>query len=366
MKVLILCNSDMGLYKFRKELLLELLKKEYEVDIVLPDGPFVENLKEMGCRCIELQFNRRGMNPFADFLLFCRYLKIIRNTHPDVVLTYTIKPNVYGGMACSITKVPYIANITGLGTSLENPGLLKQLVLFLYRIGLRKAHCVFFQNRANMDFALRYKLVRGGLLLPGSGVNLEEFHPLPYPEGERVKFLFIGRVMRDKGVDELLAAAETLKREKLDFSLDVVGGMDEDYGARLQAAEEQGLIKYHGSQENVVPFIAAAHCIVLPSYHEGMANVLLEASASARPVIATRVPGCIETFDEGISGIGCKAGDPGSLADAMRQFCKLSHEAKKDMGTAGRRKVAGEFDRSLVVSAYLKQIAEAANSAGKK
>ena len=357
MKILILCNNDLGLYKFRKELLQEFRKRNHEVTIVLPDGPFVPRMKEMGCRCIELNFERRGKNPFADFLLFRNYERIIRENAPDVVLTYTIKPNIYGGMACGQLGVPFLANVTGLGTALENPGPLRLLLLFLYRRGLRKAACVFFQNRENLDFALRHKLVRGKhVLLPGSGVNLMEYTPLPYPGGEKVKFLFIGRVMRDKGINELLAAAETLKREGLDFSLDVVGGMDEDYGGKLQAAEEQGLIKYHGSQANVAPFIAEAHCVVLPSYHEGMANVLLEAAASARPVIATRVHGCLETYTEGESGLGCEAADAESLADAMRNFTRLSLEAKREMGLAGRRKVESEFDRQIVVSAYIAQI----------
>ncbi|MBQ7696083.1 MAG: glycosyltransferase family 4 protein [Lentisphaeria bacterium] len=359
MKILILCNNDLGLYKFRKELLQEFRKRNYDVTIVLPGGPFVPRLKEMGCRCIELNFERRGKNPFADFSLFCKYRRIIKETRPDAVLTYTIKPNIYGGMACRLLKVPYIVNITGLGTALENPGWTQKICLFLYKIALSGARKVFFQNTENRDFMLKRGVVPGAYeLLPGSGVNLMEFAPLPYPEGEAVKFLFIGRVMRDKGIDELLAAAKTLKRENLDFSLDVVGGMDEDYGTRLKAAEDQGLIKYHGIQANVAPFIADAHCIVLPSYHEGMANVLLEAAASARPVIATRVHGCMETYNEGESGLGCEAADAESLADAMRNFIRLGSEAKRNMGLAGRRKVESEFDRQIVVSAYIAQIEE--------
>ena len=357
MKVLIFCNNDSGLYKFRKELLQRLLDMKAEVIIVLPGGSYIDLLKNMGCRYIDLPFNRRGMNPFADVMLFWQFLRIIRENHPDIVLTYTVKPNVYGGMACRIKGIPYIANITGLGTALENPGMLNRLVLALYRVGLKKASCVFFQNEANRDFAIRNRLLQGEyVLLPGSGINLKDFQPLPYPEGKQVHFLFIGRIMHDKGIDELLEAAENLKREKYDFTLDLIGGMDGQYEEKLKNAQAQGLIAYHGFQEQVIPFIASAHCIILPSYHEGMANVLLEAAASARPIIATRIPGCRETYTEGVSGLGCDAADSVSLAAAMRKFIEMSPDARKNMGLAGSRKVAGEFDREIVISAYIRKI----------
>ena len=199
MKVLILANNSVGLYKFRKELLEALLANKHEVFISLPNGDFIDDMQQMGCRFIETEISRHGTNPLTDLALAKKYCSIIKSVKPDIVFTYTIKPNVYGGIACQLCKVPYVANVTGLGTAVENGGILQKITLALYRTGLRKAKRVFFQNLANQDFMLGHKVVRGAYsLLPGSGVNLERFAPLPYPdETDGIHFVFISRIMRE-------------------------------------------------------------------------------------------------------------------------------------------------------------------------
>jgi len=357
MRILILANIDAGLYKFRKELLAELVK-ENEVFFCVPNGDYIEALEAMGCKHIPFAFNRRGTNPIADLGQIKRYIKLLKEQKPDVVLTYTIKPNVYGGLACRIAKVPYITNVTGLGTSMENGGLLNFISTTLYKIGIKKARCVFFQNEANQKRFLEMKLTKGKTkLIPGSGVNLQAHYFEPYPDvQEGIRFLFVGRIMRDKGIGELLEAMRQVHKENTNVTLDIVGGCDEDYSAALKAAEQEGIIRYHGAQPDVHPFYAGCHCVVLPSYHEGMANVLLEAASTGRPVIATRVPGCRETFDEGITGLGCEVKDAQSLADAMNRFIALSHEEKAAMGCAGRQKMEKEFNRQIVIDAYLEEL----------
>lgn len=357
MKVLILTNYDLGLYKFRKEV-LEALCSRYKVIVSCPRGEYIEKIKAIGCSYIGQEFNRRGTNPLADFEQLIGYVELIKKVKPDVVLTYTIKPNVYGGLACQIIGTPYIANITGLGTSIENGGIMQLLTTNLYKFGLRKASCVFFQNSNNRKLFIDNKLVNKHTgLIPGSGVNLN-FHTFEeYPDEESgLRFLFVGRIMKDKGIEELLSAIKTIHSENDSISLDIIGGYDEDYSSVLDQMVADGYVRYHGVQDDVHSFYKNAHCVVLPSYHEGMANVLLEGASTGRPVIATNIPGCKETFDEGKTGFGCEAKNADSLANAMRKFLALSHEEKAAMGIAGRNKVKKEFDRSIIVKAYMDEI----------
>lgn len=358
MKILLLANIDLGLYKFRKEL-LEMLLAENEVFFCTPDGEYTERMQDMGCKFIPCNvLDRRSTNPIKDLKLINFYRRMIKEIQPDLVLTYTIKPNVYGGIICAHNKVPYIANITGLGTTIENGGLLAFISKSLYRIGLRKAKCVFFQNQENQKLFITNKIVPGRTrLIPGSGVNLNTHCYEPYPsENQGVRFLFVGRIMKDKGIEELLEVIRKLHRDRKDIVLDVVGFCDEDYSQLLETAEREGAIINHGVQSDVHPFYTAAHCTVLPSYHEGMANVMLESSSTGRPVITTIVPGCKETFTEGVTGFGCEARSVESLDNAIAKFLKLPHEIKEEMGRQGRKKMESEFDRNIILKAYQEEI----------
>ncbi|WP_233879583.1 glycosyltransferase family 4 protein [Virgibacillus halodenitrificans] len=358
MKILVLANFGMGLYNFRKELLQELIKQNNEVYISLPNDEYVPKLKKLGCKFIETHLDRRGTNPFKDIKLLFDYVRLVKSINPDVVLTYTIKPNVYGGIACSITKTPYITNITGLGTSVENKGLIQKVTLMLYRLGLKKASCVFFQNETNRNFFIDNKIVKGNTrLIPGSGVNLEEHKFEDYPNwDENIRLLFIGRVMKAKGVEELLKAAKMVKKEYPYVNFDLIGGTEENYNQQLDELEKLDIVKYHGKQSNVHSFIKESHATILPSYHEGLANVLLESASSGRPVLASRVPGCIETFEDGRTGFGFEVKNVESLFKVISNFIKLPYEQKKAMGIAGRRKMEKEFDRKIVINAYLNEI----------
>ena len=357
-RVLILANNDMGLYKFRKELLEELLAS-YEVFVCVPEGDFVGLIRDLGCRYISCDvLERRSINPVKDIRLLRFYRNVAAAVKPDVVLTYTIKPNIYGGYICAGKHIPFIANITGLGTSIENGGILAGIATSLYRIGLKKAECVFFQNEYNQKLFTGRKIVRGRTrLIPGSGVNLELNHTEPYPsDKEGVRFLFVGRIMKDKGIEELLQAIREIRRTGCNAILEIVGPSEEDYEKDLEECEKEGAIINCGVQEDVHPFYAGCHAAVLPSYHEGMANVLLEASATGRPVIATRVPGCRETYDEGVTGFGCEVRDAADLRRAMERFLDLTNEERAAMGRAARAKMEKQFDRNLVTGAYKEEI----------
>jgi len=366
--ILVLANNDLGLYKFRKEL-LELFLVDNEVFFCTPDGKYTGKMQGMGCKFIPCNMlDRRSINPFKDLSLIHFYVKTIKKVHPDIVLTYTIKPNVYGGIVCACNEVPYIANITGLGTTIENGGLLAFIAKFLYRIGLKKAKCVFFQNEDNLNFFVKNKIVSGRTrLIPGSGVNLNTHCYEPYPpENQGIKLLFVGRIMKDKGIEELLKVIRKLHRNRKNLVLDVVGFCDEDYSHLLNEAEKEGAIVNHGIQSDMHPFYTATHCTVLPSYHEGMANVMLESSSTGRPVITTRVPGCKETFNEGITGFGCEARSVESLENAILEFLGLSHEEKEEMGRQGRKKMESEFDRNIILKAYQEEIIAASEGPPRK
>lgn len=356
-KILIISNVSGGLYKFRGELIKK-LTKNCQVEIMATDSGCVDELKETGAVYHEISVERHGVNIFRELKLIYSYMKRMREFKPDIVLTYTIKPNIYAGIVCSFLKIPYLANITGLGTAIENPGLLKRLLLTFYKFGLRKAQKVFFQNIDNMNFFLNHAVIKTPYsLLPGSGVNLEHHCYEEYPEDtDKMVLLVIGRLMRDKGTDEVLFAAEKIKKEYPEITFKLIGHCEDAYKEKVENAVSKGYVEYVGPQSDVHSFIKNSHATVHASYHEGMANVLLETAACGRPVVATDVPGCRETFDDGISGISCKPRDADDFARAVKELIELPYEKKKAMGIAGRRKMEQSFSRDIIISEYMEEI----------
>jgi len=358
MKILILANNDMGLFQFRKDLIKELLKFN-EVYIALPYGEKVDDLIGYGCKFIDTPMERRGMNPLKDYSLYKQYKSIIRDLRPDMAITYTIKPDIYGGIACKKMHISYVENITGLGTAFQNDGLLKTLVVTLYKMALKRAKVVFFENEENKQVFVDNKIIPESVthVLKGAGVNTEQFLVMDYPaDSDITRFLFVGRVMQEKGIDELFAAMQNLLKDGLKCHLDIVGWCEEDYTARLQQYQEAGWLTYHGFQTDVRPFIEKAHCFVLPSWHEGMANTNLECASSARPVITSNIHGCLEAVEDGVTGYLSEKQDVQSLTSAMKKFCELSLEQRKAMGLAGRRRMEEIFDKKKVVADTLQKL----------
>jgi galacturonosyltransferase len=289
-----------------------------------------------------------------------KYRSIIREIKPCAVLTYTIKPNVYGGMACAILKIPYIANITGLGTAVENPGILSIITTTLYKYALKKASKVFFQNQSNLQFMKNKKIVKDNYdLLPGSGVNLKQYLPLEYPKGDIVNFIFVARVMKEKGIDQYLDAAEYIYRKYPNTRFHICGSCSEEYKEILEQQKYSECVIYHGAVKDMIPIYEMSSCTVHPTYYpEGMSNVLLESSACMRPIITTDRPGCEEIVDDGINGYVVQEKNSADLIEKIEKFLQLSSEQKKQMGLRGREKVEREFDRNIVVEKYLKEISK--------
>lgn len=362
-KVLLLGNHGFVIYNFRKELIQRLLQDGYEVYISLPYDEKVDLMIKWGCKFIETKVDRRGTNPLTDSKLVGHYIKIMKKIKPDVVLTYTIKPNLYGGMACRMLKVPCINNITGLGSGFSGNSTLKLLLSNLYKVGLKKSKCVFFQNTRDMEILISNNIIKGPYkLIPGSGVNLEEYKFMEFPVKDELNFLFIGRIMKDKGIDQYLEAAKVIKRRHPYVNFNVVGFIEKSqprYNDLIKTYEEGGFINYLGYQSDVKPFIRDASCLIQPSHGgEGLSNVLLETAASGRALIASDIAGCRETINQGENGYTFEKKNTESLIKSIEMFIRLSYEEKKIAGKKSRMKVEREFDREIVISAYLKEIAK--------
>ena len=357
MKILIITNHSYMLYRFRRELILE-LQKEHEVILSMPFVGHEDDFQAMGLRCINTDVDRRGINPKTDLKLMKTYRELLRAERPDMVITYSIKPNIYAGLMCSGLNIPFCANVQGLGTAFQRKGL-AQFVTLLYRTALKKAKVVFFENEGNArEFLDRKILPREKItVLPGAGINLERYSLAPYPENDRVHFLYLGRIMKEKGIDELFAAARRLHAELGDkIILDLVGFFDDDYEKEVNMLVDEGIAVFHGFQTEPTPYYAAADCVVLPSYHEGLSNVLLEAAAIGRPVITSDIHGCKETVDNGVSGLLCGVKDADNLCQKMRQMANLSRTERENMGLAARRKVEREFEKNMVVRKTIDEI----------
>ncbi len=355
-RILILINKTNGLYSFRKEVMKAIVDADYELYISVPDeDERIKFFEDLGCHIIKTNFDRRGMNPIKDFKLLMEYRKLIKLLKPKAVLTYTIKPNVYGGLACRITKTPQLANVTGLGDAIENGGWLQRLTVILYRMGLKEAACVFFQNESNRNTCIRLGIVDdSSLLLPGSGVSLVHHKYQAYPsEDGPIKFLFIGRLLRDKGIEEYFETAKAIKEKYPNTEFQMLGAIDGPYKEKLDECVKSGIVNHLGETYDVRPFLGAVHCTIMPSYHEGMSNVNLESSANGRPVITTDVPGCRETVDNDKTGYLVTPKDANSLIEAVERFVLLPYSQKAQMGRNGREKVEREFDRKIVINAYL-------------
>ncbi len=360
MKYLIITNHSYMLYQFRLEL-LEKLQESGEVVISMPFVGHQEDFAAKGFKCIETQVDRRGINPIKDLKLIGTYRKILKQEKPDKVITYSIKPNIYAGLLCAGMNIPYFVNVQGLGTAFQSRAM-AAVATAMYKAGVKKARTVLFENQANADEFVKRGIIskEKELVLNGAGVNLEKYKYQPYPSEEQgIHILYLGRIMREKGMDETFAAMKAIKEKYGDrVVFDVVGFFEDEYESAVNELADKGVIRFHGFQEDPKPFYANAHAVVLASYHEGMSNVLLEAAATGRALITTDIPGCREAVEDGVTGFLCRKQDTASLISAMDKFLSLSAEQRKAMGTASRRKIESEFDKQIIVQKITKRLIE--------
>ena len=357
MRILIATNHSYMFYRFRKEL-VEALMQEHEVILSTPFVGHEDDLQAMCLRCIDIEIDRRSINPFKDMKLLKTYRKMLDEIQPDLVITYSIKPNVYMGSACKAKGIPYVTNVQGLGTAFEKP-VLSNVVSVMYRSALRKAKTVFFENEENAQFFLHKTIISAQQMkvLPGAGINLDEYPYVPMQDDGVCSFLFVGRIMKEKGVDEFFAAAKTIKAEFGEMvAFDVVGFYEDAYKETVDQLVADGVINFHSFQTDVHPFYEAADCVVLPSYHEGMSNVLLEGAATGRALITSDIPGCREAVEDGVSGYLCPARDADALYEAMQRFVDLPENCRGELGRRGRERMEQRFSKTAVVAETIKHL----------
>lgn len=362
-RIIVLANHYNTLRVFRKDLLIRLSSLGNEVLIAIPecDPDNKRTLESYGCEVRFIKMERRGMNPIHDIGLFRTYYSLIKEYKPDKVICYTIKCNIYGAYACKKLKVPCYVNVTGLGSAFQSDGVTRKLVSFMYRHSINKAKKVFFENAGNRDTLVDDRVItpEQAVVMKGAGVNIDEFPYKPYPsEDNGIRFLTAGRLMREKGTDELLEAIKYICNLYPNTIFELIGWYEDEYMGAVEKLQQLGYIHFSGWQLDVAPYYESCHCVVHPSWHEGMSNTLLEGASTGRPLITNSIHGCKEAVDDGVNGFLCEKQNTQDLIEKLERFILLTHEEKEAMGRAGREKMVREFNKIDVVEKTLKEIGE--------
>ena len=369
-KVAVIENHELGIYSIRHDLMMALAEK-YDVTILTEiDDSFKNGDLESIVRFIDV--GKSVLNPVTAVKYNSRLSKALKETKPDVCLTFTIRPAIYGNMVTNRLKIPTISTITGTGPLFDSKSLSYTVARWLYKWVLKKTRFVFFPNYDDLEAFIQAKYItrEQAKRVPGSGVNYEKFAPMPFTRGNDGKFIFlyISRLLKDKGAMEYVEAASIIKKEFPNAEFHIIGPLWKGNKKSLTVTEkelnewvEKKWIVYHDKQKDVRPYIADADCVVMPSYREGMCNVLLEAASMARPLITTNVTGCRDIVDDGLNGLLCKVKDGKDLAEKMKQMMNIPAAEREEMGKKGREKMIREFDKKLVIQIYLQAIDEIAN-----
>lgn len=365
-RILFLAQHFITLYSFRRELIEKLCKEGHEVFLSLPVSDDNKYFEDLGCKIVPTEIDRRGVNPVKDLKLIAFYKKMIPEIDPDIIFSYTIKPNVYGTMATNGKKrkdgkkFRQVCNITGTGGTFLEDNLVAKICRVLYRHSVKNCYKVFFQNTGDRDMFLKNGMVKDNYdMLPGSGVNLEQFSLAPLPEGKDVNFIFIGRVMKLKGIDEFLEAAKRI-REKYQNAHFYIAGFIEEGEYKEKVANYGDAVVPLGFIKDITAEIKKCHCTILPSHGgEGVPNVLLESAAMGRICIGSRIPGTEDVIDDRKTGYLFEAGNVESLVEAIQKVMLLNDISRKEMGLAGRRKVEQEFNRKIVIQKYMEEVEKA-------
>ena len=364
MNILFASVTDSGILRVRSDLIRQLLNDKHKVVVVaLQEKDYLE-LIDLGCVFRSIEFDQHGMNPIQDLRLLNEYICILKQEKPDVVCLFTTKPNVYCGIACRILHIPVIMNITALGVALGNKSLAQYLLIKLYKLATngRNVRTIFFQNQDSLTFFQKNRIGKTNVYkrINGSGVNLTSFPFLPFPMDDaeyKIHILFIGRVIKQKGIDIYIEAAKCIRKKHPEVVFHVIGDADDYYREILDKASIEKIISYEGRRNDISEWHKISQCTIQPSFYpEGMSNVILEAAASGRPVITTNHPGCREGIDDGITGFLIPIKDVNALVDAISKFLSLTYQQKKEMGRKARLKMEAEFDRQNVTDAYINAI----------
>ena len=364
MHIMLTVNAAWNIWNFRKPVVQALMAEGHAITVLAPPDDSVTDLKALGCRFVPLEMNAKGLNPLQELKLVRRFERIFRAENPHVVLSYTIKNNLFGAIAAKSLEIPFLPNVTGLGTAFLSGGLLEKIAELLYRHAFRNLPVIFFQNEEDRGLFISHRMVKPdqARLLPGSGIDLAHFAATSFPADDAAPiFLMVARLLRDKGVIEFIEAARQVKAQRPDVRFQLLGVAGSENRTAITAETvhtwaREGIVEYLGAMPDVRPAIASASCVVLPSYREGAPRTLIEAAAMARPLIATDISGCRAVVDHKKTGLLCKVKDAESLSGAITRFLELDSGKQAAMGRAGRAKMEREYDQKIVVKAYRKAI----------
>ena len=366
MKIAITLNTSWNIYNFRRSLIIAFLERGHEVIAIAPKDDFTDRLIQMGCSFENVTMDSRGANPLKDIGLTLELYNIYKRIKPDVILHYTIKPNIYGTLAAAKLDIPCVNNISGLGTIFMNDNWVSKIAMSLYRFSFKYPKKVFFQNQEDYQLFQDKRLIEKNIceVIPGSGIDLQHFTPKKLTEkdtSQTFQFLMISRLIIDKGIREFVEAAKLLHERGMNASFKLLGGLDEEHSRGIKKEEldswlEAGIIEYLGKSEDVRPYIEAADCIVLPSYREGTPRTLLEASAIGRPIVATNVPGCNNIVEHKLNGFLCKPKDSNDLSLKMKDMYYAGHEKRTEFVEAGLALVNRKFNEKLVIDSYIQTV----------
>ncbi|WP_422360688.1 glycosyltransferase family 4 protein [Reichenbachiella sp.] len=368
MRIAITINTSWNIYNFRLGLIRAFINQGHDVVAIAPYDEYSNKLEEVGCEYVPITMDNTGSNPFKDFALLRQLKKVYQHVMPDVILHYTVKPNIYGTLAAHSLNIPVINNVSGLGTVFLSKSVASFAAKKLYKRAFKNAQVVFFQNSDDREvFISEIDLPNlSSDLLPGSGINLSQFQPNPIPSQEHKTFLMISRVIIDKGVIEFIEAAKLVKKKYPHTSFQLLGKLDTNHVRgipyeTISDAADSAVLEYLGETDDVRPFIQNAHCVVLPSYREGTPRTLLEAAALGKPIVTTDVPGCREVVENGENGYLCEVKSSSDLSKKMITICEKSDNDLQIMGDKSRMLAESKFDEQIVISQYLKHLSNIMN-----
>jgi len=369
MKIAIVLNTSWNIYNFRMGLVRALINEGHDVLAIAPKDEYSHFLIEAGCEYHEITMDSRGANAIKDLGLIFELFGIYRKVKPDVILQYTIKPNIYGTLAASILRIPTVNNVCGLGTAFLNKGIVSKIAIGMYKLAFRFPKLIYFQNNDDKAFFEENNIIKNNAtqVLPGSGINLNHFKPEIKPRNSKFTFLLISRLIHDKGIIEYIDAVKYLKEKGIDANFQLLGNKDVEHRRGIsediiESWIESNVVEYLGSTDDVRPFIHNADCVVLPSYREGTPKSLLEAASSAKPIVATNVAGCTNIVEDDVNGMLCNVKDVRDLADKLEAMTKLPQSRLSEMGKESRRIVENKFDEKIVIDSYLNTISSFKNS----
>ncbi len=363
MKVAIVLNTSWNIYNFRMGLVKALINSGIEVYAIAPHDEYSKLLQEAGCHFVPVRMDSRGANPLKDSALIIELWAIYRKIKPDIILHYTIKPNIYGTIAASLLRIPVINNVCGLGTVFMKDNLVSKIAIALYKISFRFPRKIFFQNEDDLKFFVKKKIVKESIsdLIPGSGIDPNYFAATAFSKNQKFTFLMISRLIHDKGILEYIEAIKLLRNQGMDARFQLMGAKDILH--RRGIPEEiintwisENVVEYLGTTHDVRPIIAKADCVVLPSYREGTPRTLLEAASSGKPIVATNVAGCNNVVMDNHNGFLCELKNAQDLAEKMKKMADLPARELKILGANGRKLIEQKFNEQIVIDKYLESI----------